>query len=162
MHFYCHLNNFVYACISYCESFSFRTRYHTSLQYKQMAHSSQSYSSKKVEKNVGGERNSSNMTDLFLPVILPDRLRSIYQAICKMQRALILVYQKNLHGVSCWEIQDFNERSGKDCGRLVNDSLELQTEPREKFLNQTLIQGHKRSSLKPIGEYPDYSVLSFC
>lgn len=79
------------------------------------------------------------MTDLFLPVILPDRLRSIYQAICKMQRALILIYQKTLHSVSCWEIQDFNERSGKDCGRLVNDSLELQTEPREKFLTQRLI-----------------------
>lgn len=78
---------------------------------------------------MGGERkNYSKMTDLFLPVILPDRSRYIYQTICKMQRALILVYQKNLHIVSCWEIQDFNERNGKDCARLVNDSLELQTE----------------------------------
>lgn len=111
---------------------------------------------------MGGERNCSNMTDLFLPVILPDRLRNIYQAICKMQRALILIYQKNLHRVSCWEIQDFNERSGTDCGRLVNDGLELQTELEEKFLTQSLIQGHKRSSLKPICECPAYIVLSSC
>lgn len=32
----------------------------------------------------------------------------------------------NLHGARCWEIQDFNVGSGKDYGRLVNGSLELQ------------------------------------
>lgn len=85
---------------------------------------------------MGGERkNCSNMTDLFLPVILSDRLRYICQTICKMQRALILVYQKNMHVVSCWEIQDSNERSGKDCARLVNDSLELQTELKREVLD---------------------------
>lgn len=32
----------------------------------------------------------------------------------------------HLHGARCWEIQDFNVASGKDYGRLVNGSLELQ------------------------------------
>lgn len=45
---------------------------------------------------------------------------------------------------------------------LVNGSLELQTELREGFLTQSLIQGHRRSSLKPVCECPDYNVLSFC
>lgn len=162
MNFYCHLNNFVYAWISCCATFSLWTRYHTSLLHKQMAHLSQSCGLKKVEENVGGERNYSNMTDLFLPVFFPGRLRYIYPAICKMQRAPILIYQKNLRGVSCWEIQDFNGRSGKDCGRLVDDSMELQTELRERFLTQNLTQGHKRNPLKPICEWPDYSVLSSC
>lgn len=130
MYLYCHLNTSVSGwslCLNFmlCNFLSLDQIPHLPIA-KPIADPSWSCCSKKVEENKGGEKSCSNMQDLSLPVILPNRLRCIYQPICKMQRARIFIYQKNLHSASCWEIQDFNERSGKDCSRLVKSSMELQ------------------------------------
>lgn len=76
-----------------------------------------------------------------------------------LQRAWILVYQKNLHGVSCWEIEDLSERSWKDRG-WETAAWSYRTDVMERPLTQSLMRGHKRSCLKAAGPSPDYGVPS--